>query len=276
MSILIPAKPENRFLNEEMLIYILCILSYILLIGVVFKYFETVRADFFKPDKILLYLLYTGELLFIFLFSPIFVLTQFAVKENQSTKMLSINIQMHVLKNYKSFIRIIIKTFILICTFHIISLISIYNNPLFSLPGFYMMVIVFFVCSLFITAYTSFLITISRNVCFSIAVTYLTIIGIFGSVFFISPLLDLVGNPTQLINLSLNINPMMAIISILNFDLLRWGPFYESVQIGMFRFTYPHWSVHVFSYLTLSVVFFVGAFFLSGFYIKNPKSGKLS
>jgi hypothetical protein len=271
MSILIPVKSKSRFFNEEILIYILCVLSYFLLLSVVFRYYETVKDDFFKPDKILLCLLYTGELLFVFLFSPIFALKQITANGNKSTKIQPINVHMQTLPYKKFFFKIIIKAFVLICIFHVISLFSIYNNSFFSLPRFFMMVILFFVCSLFITAYTSFLIVITRNIFFTIAATYITIIGILGCVFFISPLLDLVGNPTSVINLTLNINPMMAIASILNFDLLRWGPFYESAQIGMFRFSYPHWSVHVLSYLALSVLFFAGSFILRNLHIKSSK-----
>ena len=132
-----------------------------------------------------------------------------------------------------------------------------------------MMLLVITVLSLFIIGFTSFLVIIFRNVSFSIAATYLTITGIFGCVFFISPLLNLVSNPTSVINLALNINPLMAIASILDFDLLRWGIFYESAQIGLFRFSYPHWSVHVLSYLALSIFLYTGILLLTKYYGKQ-------
>ncbi len=271
MSILIPAKSKSRFFNEEILIYILCVLSYILLLSVVFRYYETVKYDFFKSNKILLYLLYTGELLFIFLFSPIFALKQNTANGNKSTKMQPVNFDMQALQYKGLFFKIIIKAFILICTFHIISFFSIYNDSFFSLSNHFMLAILFFVCSLFITAYTSFLIVITRELFFSIAVTYITIIGVFGCIFFTSPLLDLVGNPTPIINLTLNINPMMAIASILNLNIFRMGPFYEITNIEMFEYHYPHWSVHVVTYLTLSILFIAVTFLSSHFYNKNRK-----
>lgn len=276
MSILIPTRSRIKFFNEGIFFYILCILSYILLLGVVFQYIETIKADFYKPDKILLYLLYTGELLFIFLFSPIFVLTQITAKESQPTRVPSINFCMQTLQHKKFFIKIIIKAFILISIFHLISLLSTYSNPFFSLPSFFMMVIVSFVCSLFIMAYTSFLLVVTRNLFFSIAVAYITIIGIFGCVFFISPLLDLVENPTTIIDLTLNVSPMMAIASLLHLSIFRMGPFYEITNIEMFEYHYPHWSVHVASYFTLSILFFVGTFLLNNFCIKKLRRKKLS
>ena len=144
-----------------------------------------------------------------------------------------------------------------------------YNNAYFTFQGYLMMLLVITTLSLFIIGFTSFLVIISRNVSFSIAVTYLTITGISGCVFFISPLLDLMSNPTSVINLALKINPMMAIASILDFDLLRWGIFYESTQIGLFRFSYPHWSVHVLSYLALSIFLYTVTLLLTKYYGKQ-------
>ena len=269
MSILIQTRPKRKSFNKELITYALCVLSYVMLTGAVYQYYGTIKADSFKPDLILLFLLYTGELFFILLFSPIFALTQFTTVENQSTKNQSINIHMQTLRRKNLFIEAIIKVFILICVFHLISLSSIYNNAYFTFRSYLMMLLVITVLSLFIIGFTSFLVIIFRNVSFSIAATYLTITGIFGCVFFISPLLNLVSNPTSVINLALNINPLMAIASILDFDLLRWGIFYESAQIGLFRFSYPHWSVHVLSYLALSISLYTLILLLTKYYVKQ-------
>jgi hypothetical protein len=247
-----------------------------MLTGVIYQYYETIKADTFKPDKILLYLLYSGELLFVFLFSPIFALTQFTAKENQVSELQSINFNMQNLWNKKNFLETILKSFILVGIFHVISLFSIYNNSFFSLPSFLMMIFLLFVCSFLITNFTFFLIVFSRNISFSVAVVYITIIGIFGCVFFISPLLDLLGNPTPLINLTLNINPMMAIASILDLSIFRLGPFYKITKIEMFEYHYPHWSIHVASYLMFSILFTVGTVVLRSYYITNLKNRKLS
>jgi hypothetical protein len=269
MSILIQTRPKSKSFNREIITYALCVLSYVMLMGVVYQYYKTIKADSFKPDLLLLFLLYTGELFFLLLFSPIFALTQFTTVENQSIKNQSINFHMQTLRMKNSFTEAIIKDFILICIFHLISLSSTYNNAYFTFHGYLMMLLVITTLSLFIIGFTSFLVITSRNVSFSIAVTYLTITGIFGCLFFISPLLDLVSNPTSVINLALNINPLMAISSILDFDLLRWGIFYESVQIGLFRFSYPHWSVHVLSYLALSIFLYTGILLLTKYYGKQ-------
>ena len=269
MSILIQTRPKSKSFNREIITYALCVLSYVMLTGAVYQYYGTIKADSFKPDLILLFLLYTGELFFILLFSPIFALTQFTTVENQSTKNQSINFQMQTLRRKNFFTEAIIKVFILICIFHLISLSSTYNNAYFTFRSYLMMLLVITTLSLFIIGFTSFLVIISRNVSFSIAVTYLTITGIFGCLFFISPLLDLVSNPTSVINLALNINPLMAISSILDFDLLRWGIFYESAQIGLFRFSYPHWSVHVLSYLALSIFLYTVTLLLTKYYGKQ-------
>ena len=269
MSILIQTRPKRKSFNKELITYALCVLSYVMLTGAVYQYYGTIKADSFKPDLILLFLLYTGELFFILLFSPIFALTQFTTVENQSTKNQSINFQMQTLRRKNFFTEAIIKVFILICVFHLISLSSTYNNAYFTFRSYLMMLLVITTLSLFIIGFTSFLVIISRNVSFSIAVTYLTITGISGCVFFISPLLDLMSNPTSVINLALKINPMMAIASILDFDLLRWGIFYESTQIGLFRFSYPHWSVHVLSYLALSIFLYTGILLLTKYYVKQ-------
>lgn len=272
MSILTPTRSKSKLFNEEIFIYALCILAYILLLSVVFQYYETIKTHFFKPDRLLLYLHYTGELLLIFLFSPIFTIKLFIARENKSTKIRPINIQIKTLMDKKICFKIIIKAFILIGIFHLISLFQTCNNGYFTYEGYFKILFMLSVFSLFIVAYTLFLVVISRSLCFSIAVVYLTIVSIFGCLFFISPLVDLVDNPTYIINLALNINPMMAIASLLNFDLLRWGPFYETAQIGMFRFSYPHWGVHVVSYLTLSIILFIGTFLLNNYSIKNVKS----
>lgn len=256
-------------LTEEILIYVLCVLAYVLLLRVIFQYYETIKLELYKPDKILLQLLHTGELIFLFLFSPIFTLKQFVSIGKQTAKMQAIYIRLKTSLNIRFFLKIIIKVFILLSIFHIISVLSTRNNVFFSYHSSFVMLFMLFVFSLFMVSYTSFLIVISRNLCFSIAVTYLTIIGILGCVFFISPFLDLVGNPTHIIDLTLDINPMLAIASLLNFDLLRWGPFYETAQIGMFRFNYPHWGVHVVSYLTLSLLLFAGTFTLNRFKHKS-------
>ena len=269
MSILIQTRPKSKSVNREIITYALCIISYVMLTGVIYQYYGTIKANSFKPDLLLLFLLYTGELFFILLFSPIFALTQFTTVENQSTKNQSINFQMQTLRRKNFFTEAIIKVFILICVFHLISLSSTYNNAYFTFQGYLMMLLVITTLSLFIIGFTSFLVIIFRNVSFSIAATYLTITGIFGCVFFISPLLDLVSNPTSVINLALNINPLMAISSILDFDLLRWGIFYESAQIGLFRFSYPHWSVHVLSYLALSIFLYTGILLLTKYYVKQ-------
>jgi hypothetical protein len=269
MSILIQTRPKRKSFNKELITYALCVLSYVMLTGAVYQYYGTIKADSFKPDLILLFLLYTGELFFILLFSPIFALTQFTTVENQSTKNQSINFQMQTLRRKNFFTEAIIKVFILICVFHLISLSSTYNNAYFTFRSYLMMLLVITTLSLFIIGFTSFLVIISRNVSFSIAVTYLTITGISGCVFFISPLLDLMSNPTSVINLALKINPMMAIASILDFDLLRWGIFYESTQIGLFRFSYPHWSVHVLSYLALSIFLYTVTLLLTKYYGKQ-------
>jgi hypothetical protein len=269
MSILIQTRPKSKNYNREIITYALCVLSYVMLTGVVYQYYGTIKADSFKPDLLLLFLLYTGELFFLLLFSPIFALTQFTTVENQSTKNRSINFPMQALRMKNCFTETTIKVFILIGIFHLISLSSMYNNAYFTFQGYLMMLLVITTLSLFIIGFTSFLVIISRNVSFSIAVTYLTITGIFGCVFFISPLLDLVSNPTSVINLALNINPLMAIASILDFDLLRWGIFYESVQIGQFRFSYPHWSVHVLSYLALSISLYTWILLLTKYYVKQ-------
>ena len=269
MSILIQTRPKSKSFNREIITYALCVLSYVMLMGVVYQYYKTIKADSFKPDLLLLFLLYTGELFFLLLFSPIFALTQFTTVENQSIKNQSINFHMQTLRMKNSFTEAIIKDFILICIFHLISLSSTYNNAYFTFQGYLMMLLVITTLSLFIIGFTSFLVIISRNVSFSIAVTYFIITGIFGCVFFISPLLDLVSNPTSVINLALNINPLMAISSILDFDLLRWGIFYESTQIGLFRFSYPHWSVHVLSYLALSIFLYTGILLLTKYYGKQ-------
>ena len=269
MSILIQTRPKRKSFNKELITYALCVLSYVMLTGAVYQYYGTIKADSFKPDLILLFLLYTGELFFILLFSPIFALTQFTTVENQSTKNQSINFQMQTLRRKNFFTEAIIKVFILICVFHLISLSSTYNNAYFTFRSYLMMLLVITTLSLFIIGFTSFLVIISRNVSFSIAVTYLTITGISGCVFFISPLLDLMSNPTSVINLALKINPMMAIASILDFDLLRWGIFYESTQIGLFRFSYPHWSVHILSYLALSIFLYTGILLLTKYYGKQ-------
>ena len=269
MSILIQTRPKRKSFNKELITYALCVLSYVMLTGAVYQYYGTIKADSFKPDLILLFLLYTGELFFILLFSPIFALTQFTTVENQSTKNQSINFQMQTLRRKNFFTEAIIKDFILICIFHLISLSSTYNNAYFTFRSYLMMLLVITTLSLFIIGFTSFLVIISRNVSFSIAVTYLTITGISGCVFFISPLLDLMSNPTSVINLALKINPMMAIASILDFDLLRWGIFYESTQIGLFRFSYPHWSVHVLSYLALSIFLYTVTLLLTKYYGKQ-------
>ena len=269
MSILIQTRPKRKSFNKELITYALCVLSYVMLTGAVYQYYGTIKADSFKPDLILLFLLYTGELFFILLFSPIFALTQFTTVENQSTKNQSINFQMQTLRRKNFFTEAIIKVFILICVFHLISLSSTYNNAYFTFRSYLMMLLVITVLSLFIIGFTSFLVIIFRNVSFSIAATYLTITGISGCVFFISPLLDLMSNPTSVINLALKINPMMAIASILDFDLLRWGIFYESTQIGLFRFSYPHWSVHVLSYLALSIFLYTVTLLLTKYYGKQ-------
>ena len=269
MSILIQTRPKSKSFNREIITYALCVLSYVMLTGVVYQYYGTIKADLFKPDLLLLFLIYTGELFFILLFSPIFALTQFTTVENQSTKNQSINIHMQTLRRKNFFTEAIIKVFILICVFHLISLSSTYNNAYFTFRSYLMMLLVITVLSLFIIGFTSFLVIIFRNVSFSIAATYLTITGIFGCVFFISPLLNLVSNPTSVINLALNINPLMAIASILDFDLLRWGIFYESAQIGLFRFSYPHWSVHILSYLALSIFLYTGILLLTKYYGKQ-------
>ena len=269
MSILIQTRPKSKSFNREIITYALCIISYVMLTGVIYQYYGTIKANSFKPDLLLLFLIYTGELFFILLFSPIFALTQFTTVENQSTKNQSINIHMQTLRRKNLFIEAIIKVFILICVFHLISLSSIYNNAYFTFRSYLMMLLVITTLSLFIIGFTSFLVIISRNVSFSIAVTYLTITGISGCVFFISPLLDLMSNPTSVINLALKINPMMAIASILDFDLLRWGIFYESTQIGLFRFSYPHWSVHVLSYLALSIFLYTVTLLLTKYYGKQ-------
>jgi len=269
MSILIQTRPKRKSFNKELITYALCVLSYVMLTGVVYQYYGTIKADLFKPDLLLLFLIYTGELFFILLFSPIFALTQFTTVENQSTKNQSINFQMQTLRRKNFFTEAIIKVFILICVFHLISLSSTYNNAYFTFRSYLMMLLVITTLSLFIIGFTSFLVIISRNVSFSIAVTYLTITGISGCVFFISPLLDLMSNPTSVINLALKINPMMAIASILDFDLLRWGIFYESTQIGLFRFSYPHWSVHVLSYLALSIFLYTVTLLLTKYYGKQ-------
>jgi hypothetical protein len=262
---------KHKLFNEVTVIYLLCVLSYVMLTGVIYQYYETIKADSFKPEKILLYLLYTGELLFVVLFSPIFAFKQFAAIDAKITKTHAINVHHNTSFGKQFFLEIIHKLFILLSIFHIISLFSIYKNTYFSFQSCLMILLVIFILSLFIAAFTSFLIVSSGNVSFSIAAVYITIIGIFGCVFFISPLLDLVSDPTCVINLTLNINPMMAIASILKFDLLRWGIFYESSQIGLFRFSYPHWSFHVLSYLALSISFFVGTFLLSKYYKKIKK-----
>ncbi|MBT3749519.1 MAG: hypothetical protein HOG34_11090 [Bacteroidetes bacterium] len=269
MSILIQTRPKSKSVNREIITYALCIISYVMLTGVIYQYYGTIKANSFKPDLLLLFLLYTGELFFILLFSPIFALTQFTTVENQSTKNQSINFQMQTLRRKNFFTEAIIKVFILICVFHLISLSSTYNNAYFTFRSYLMMLLVITTLSLFIIGFTSFLVIISRNVSFSIAVTYLTITGISGCVFFISPLLDLMSNPTSVINLALKINPMMAIASILDFDLLRWGIFYESTQIGLFRFSYPHWSVHVLSYLALSIFLYTVTLLLTKYYGKQ-------
>ncbi|TWU32133.1 hypothetical protein S225a_18970 [Candidatus Brocadiaceae bacterium S225] len=262
---------KRKLFYEAMVIYLLCVLSYVMLTGVIYQYYETIKADSFKPEKILLYLLYTAELLFIVLFSPIFALKQFAAIDAKITKTHATTVHSDTSFSNQFLFEIILKSFILLSIFHIISLFSIYKNTFFSFQGYLMMLLVIFILSLFIAAFTSFLIFSSRNVSFSIAAVYITIIGIFGCVFFISPLLDLVSDPTCIINLTLNINPMMAIASILKFDLLRWGIFYESSQIGLFRFSYPHWSIHVLSYLALFILFFAGTFLLSNYYKKIKK-----
>ncbi len=75
MLTIIPAKNMRKLFNEDIVIYVLCILSYALLTRVVFQYYyETINDAYYKPDRILLYLLYTSELIFVFLFTPIFTL----------------------------------------------------------------------------------------------------------------------------------------------------------------------------------------------------------
>ena len=86
MSILIPVMRKYKLFSEVTVFYVLCVLSYAMLTGVIFQYFETIKVDFYKPDRILLYLIYTGELLFIFLFSPIFVLKQFTAIEEENVQ----------------------------------------------------------------------------------------------------------------------------------------------------------------------------------------------
>lgn len=272
MSILIPKKSKSKLFNEEILIYLLCMVSYIILLSVVSQYCETKNTFFFKPDRILIYLLYSGELLFIFLFSPIFVLTQFTAIDEKNGKKKAINIYSKASFSKQVFFEIILKAFILLTIFHIISFFSIYSNIYFSLPSFFMIVPVLFVFSLFIIAYTSFLIVMSRNISFSIATVYITIIGIFGCIFFISPLLDMVSDPTPVINLTLIINPMMAIASLLNLNIFRLDPFYEITNIEMFEYNYPHWNIHVASYLMLSILFFTGTLLLSRYHNEKQES----
>ena len=271
MSILIPAMRKRKLFNEVTVIYLLCVLSYVMLTGVVYQYYETISIDYYKPEKILLYLIYTGELLFIVLFSPIFALKQFTAIDEKVVKMHAINVHLKTRLSKQFFFEIILKSFILLSIFHIISSFLIYNNIYFSFQSSLMMLLVTFVFSLFIVAFTSFLIVLSRNVYFSIAVTYLTIITAFGCIFFVVLLIDQLDNPTPIINFSLDISPMIAVTSLLNLNLFRLGPFYKIINFEMFKHNYPHWSVHVVTYLTLTILFFIGIFLLNKFNKKNIK-----
>ncbi len=265
----------RKFLNEEILIYIVCVSSYVLLIRVVFQYFETINDVYYKPDRIFLYLLYTGELIFISLFTPVFTLKKFSILNKQITKIRITGDHLKTLINKKFFLEIIIKAFVLLGMFHLITVFSIYDNPYFSYQSFFMILFVNSVFLIFIVAYTSFLMVLSRYLCLSIAVSYFTIISIFGCLCFVSPFIDIVDNPTPFINLTLYINPMLAISSVLNLSLFSLGPFNEITNVEGFDYTYPHWSIHVVSYLVFSILLFIGTLIIGTLFLKNFKNRKL-
>ncbi len=262
----------QKLFNEEFLIYILCVLSYVLLIRVVFQYYEIINDVYYKPDKVLLYLLYTSELIFIFLFTPVFTLKNFGTIEKQISETHIKNVWLNSLINKKLFFGIIVKAFILLSMFHIIVVFATRNNSYFSYQSFFVVLFLLSVFLFFLIAYTLFLIVLTRNLCLSIVVSYFTIISIFGCLFFITPLIDIVDNPTPIINLTMDINPMLAISSATNLSLFRLGPFREVTNFEGFDYTYPHWAVHLVSYFILSILFFIGTFSINALYLKNKKA----
>ncbi len=277
MLTIIPVKNMRKLFNEDILIYILCILSYVLLTRVVCQYYnETINDAYYKPGRILLYLLYTSELIFVFLFTPFFSLKKFTFVECQITKLRESNDRLNTMLNKKCFIEIIVKSFVLLSIFHIITLFSIRDNLYFSYQSFFVILFVLTVFLVFVVSYTSFLVLLTRNLCLSIAFFYFTIITVFCCLFFISTLIDIVDNPTPLINFTLNINPMLAISSVLNFSLYSLGPFHEATNFEAFDFTCPHWMTHVVSYFALSILFFIGIFLISTVYQKNIRNNKFA
>jgi hypothetical protein len=119
------------------------------------------------------------------------------------------------------------------------------------------MIVTLLIAGFFISAIHHFAYSLFRDAFASVTVTYLTLFFLVGGIIFMNPLIEWTGNQESVIWVTLLLNPLVAIASSVNMDILRTDPLYYLSVVSVFKFQYPSLAQFWISYVIISTILFM-------------------
>lgn len=101
------------------------------------------------------------------------------------------------------------------------------------------LILTLFFTMLLLTSIHLFFFSIFKNSTMSTGATFLVTITLIGGVILMNPIIEWVSQPENVIHVTLLLNPLVAIASAINLDVLRTDPLYYLSKISVYQFRYP-------------------------------------
>ena len=96
-----------------------------------------------------------------------------------------------------------------------------------------------FITAFFISAIHHFVYSLLDDIFGSVMSTYLILFSLIGGVILMNPVIEWAGNSEGIIQATLLLNPLVAVASSINLDILRTDPLYYLSSISTFKYHYP-------------------------------------